>query len=89
MTDFTTDIELGKRYKDGQTGIEGTATSVHFYQYACERVAIEAVIEGKIEEYYFDAPRLTCMDTDEQVTMQPGKTGGPQRSVPSRSPRSR
>lgn len=82
MTTFNTDIILGDKYKDTQTGIEGTAISVHFYQYACERVAIEAVIEGKIEEYYFDAPRLEHKETGAKVEVQDGKTGGPHRGVP-------
>ena len=82
MTTFTTDIVLGDKYEDKQTGIKGTAISVHFYQYACERVAIEAVIEGKIEEYYFDAPRLAHIDSGEQVKLHEDKTGGPQRGVP-------
>lgn len=40
---FKSDIKLGERYKDTQTGIEGTATAVSFYQYGCERVNLEAV----------------------------------------------
>lgn len=78
---FKTDIILGERYRDEQTGIEGTATSVHFYQFACERIAIEAVIKGKIEEYYFDAPRLIHLDSGKRATTT--LTGGPQRGVPS------
>lgn len=72
---YGSDIELGKRYQDPQTGIEGTATGIGFYQYACERVTIECVIAGKIEEYVFDAPRLQTMDTAERARAQ--RTGGP------------
>ena len=74
-TKYETDIVLGERYVDKQTGIEGTATAVHFYQYGCERVNLEAVVEGKIEEYAFDAPRLTHKATDRQATTT--RTGGP------------
>lgn len=74
-TKYETDIVLGERYVDKQTGIEGTATAVHFYQYGCERVNLEAVVEGKIEEYSFDAPRLTHKGTDRQATTT--RTGGP------------
>lgn len=81
MTTFQTDVQLGERYSDEQTGIEGTAVSIHFYQFACERVAIETVIEGKIIEYYFDAPRLTHVESGKVVKVK--KTGGPDRSVPS------
>lgn len=82
MTTFETDIVLGDKYKDEQTGIEGTAISVHFYQFACERVDIEAVIEGKIVEYFFDAPRLSHVASGKKVEVQDGKTGGPDRAVP-------
>jgi hypothetical protein len=41
---FETDIDLGEKYLDPQTGIQGTATSIHFYQYACERVTLEVVL---------------------------------------------
>lgn len=75
---YTTDIELGKRYVDPQTGIEGVATSVTFFQYACERVAIEAVIRDKIEEYVFDAPRLESVETRERARgTRPGGPGAP------------
>lgn len=71
---YQSDIELGKRYLDKQTGIEGVATAVAFYQFACERVTIETVVAGKIEEYTFDAPRLTNMETSE--TARATRTGG-------------
>lgn len=73
---YGSDIELGKRYKDPQTGIEGTATAVTFYQYACERVNLEVVIRDKIEEYAFDAPRLeSVIPPKERARAQ--RTGGP------------
>jgi hypothetical protein len=65
---------LGVKYRDTQTGIEGTATAVTFYQFGCERVALEAVIAGKIEEYGFDAPRLRTVETDQPVRQH--RTGG-------------
>lgn len=81
MTSFKSDIVLGDKYEDKQTGITGTAVSVHFYQFACERVALEVVNNGKIQEYFFDAPRLTHTVTGKAAEVT--KTGGPQRSVPS------
>lgn len=81
---YETDIRLGERYRDGQTGIEGTATAVTFYQYGCERVQIEAVVAGKIEEYGFDAPRLTHVAT--QVRAVSTGTGGPERAASTRRP---
>lgn len=74
---YESDIILGDRYVDKQTGIEGTATAIHFYQYGCERVSLEAVVEGKIEEYGFDAPRLTHKATNRQATTT--RTGGPEK----------
>jgi hypothetical protein len=81
---YATDVELGKRYRDPQTGIEGVATAVTFYQYACERVTIETVIAGKIEEYVFDAPRLVAVDTGERARAT--RTGGAREPVPARGP---
>jgi len=72
---FESDIKLSERYVDKQTGIEGTATGVFFYQHGCERVNIETVVEGKILEYTFDAPRLTHVATNQQATTT--RTGGP------------
>lgn len=81
---YRTDIILGDRYVDKQTGIRGTATSVCFFQHSCERVVLEAVIEGKIEEYQFDAPRLTHEKTD--VTATTVRPGGPGRTATGRDP---
>ncbi|QIN79641.1 hypothetical protein GBA65_15150 [Rubrobacter marinus] len=76
-TQYGSDIVLGERYRDEQTGIEGTAISVHFYQHACERVALELVVDRKIEEYVFDAPRLTHIESGKKAETE--KTGGPDR----------
>lgn len=74
---YETDIVLGERYKDSQTGIEGVATAVTFHQFGCERVMIEAVVGGKIEEYGFDAPRLTRLGAEKPARLR--GTGGPER----------
>lgn len=76
---YETDIRLGERYIDKQTGIEGTATAVTFYQFGCERVSLENVTRGEIKDYGFDAPRLTHVAT--QQTAQTTRTGGPDRGV--------
>lgn len=74
---YRTDIKLGERYRDDQTGVEGVAVSVGFFQHACERVTLERVsdFDRKIEEYTFDAPRLTHVTTG--LTARATKTGGP------------
>jgi hypothetical protein len=76
-TKYESDIVLGERYRDEQTGIEGVATIISFFQHACERVSLELVVDGKIEEFTFDSPRLTRVSTGERATAE--KTGGPDR----------
>ena len=76
---YRTDVRLGERYRDAQTGITGTATAVTFHQHGCERVGIETVIDGKIEEYAFDAPRLVHVETERPVTAV--RVGGPAKGV--------
>lgn len=76
---YGSDIKLSERYRDPQTGIEGVATSIHFYQYACERVTLEVMVQGKLEEYTFDAPRLERVATGERA--RAARTGGPGGSV--------
>ena len=78
-SDFKSDIILGEQYSDEQTGLVGTATSIHFYQHACERVTIEFLKkDGELQELSFDAPRLTRVKTGVQATTK--KTGGPERA---------
>jgi hypothetical protein len=72
---YRTDIKLGEKYEDKQTGIKGIATAVIFYQHGCERVDLETVVAGKIESYGFDAPRLTHVET--QKVASTTRTGGP------------
>lgn len=88
-TTYKSDIILGERYRDPQTGIEGVATSAHFYQYACERIVLEFVKpDGELQENTFDAPRLESVKTGKRAEVT--KTGGPgsvherSRPVPSR-----
>jgi hypothetical protein len=77
---YETDIVLGEKYRDEQTGYEGVATSIHFYQHACERVAIESYDERQkqVREIVFDAPRLTHIATGKVAKVT--KTGGPARA---------
>lgn len=76
---YESDIVLGERFYDEQTGIEGVAISVTFFQYGCERVALETVKDDKIEEYCFDAPRLTRVKTGKRA--EADTTGGPSRTA--------
>lgn len=72
---YKSDIKLGEKYRDDQTGIEGTATAIVFFQHGCERVDIELVVNGEIKTYSFDAPRLTHVETGKVATTT--RTGGP------------
>lgn len=73
MVSYESQIELGKKYRDTDTGFEGTASSVHFYEHACERVNLKTLSEGKVIECSFDAPELESVDTGKKVeTKRPG-----------------
>lgn len=76
-TKYDSDIILGERYRDEQTGYEGVATSVTFFQHACERVCIENYDAGRkeVKEAMFDAPRLTHVSSGRKATTE--RTGGP------------
>lgn len=77
MSTYTSDVVMGDVYVDDQTGFEGVATAVSFYQYACERVLLEAYDPERrtVKEIMFDAPRLRHQETSQLVTST--KTGGP------------
>ena len=88
-TEYKSDIILGERYIDKQTGYEGVATSVSFFQHACERVCIETFDKGRqsVIESVFDAPRLTHVRT--QKVAKTEKTGGPLMPSPQRGSNAR
>lgn len=81
---YKSDIKLGERYADDQTGYEGVATSVTFYQHACERVCIENYDANRkeVKEAIFDAPRLRHIRSGRVPTVD--KTGGPGMPNPQR-----
>jgi hypothetical protein len=73
---YESDIVLGDRYRDTQTGLEGVATSLYFFQYGCERVNLEIVTPGgEIKDYGFDAPRLEHALSGDRATAR--RSGGP------------
>lgn len=87
---YRSDIVLGEKYRDEQTGIVGVVTSLHFYQHACERVTLERVSDktGELQEHAFDAPRLVAVDRPEEPVRQQ-RTGGPARTGETRTVPSR
>lgn len=64
MPDYTSDIVLGAKYRDGQTGMEGTAVVLLFHQHSCERVVLESpTVEGDDLRFFeFDAVRLENLE---------------------------
>lgn len=79
-TTFKTDIVLGEKYRDAQTGFVGHATAVYFFQHGCERVQLKALIQGELKEYVFDAPELESVATGLRATSP--RTGGPHDRTP-------
>lgn len=81
MTSYRSDIVLGERYLDAQTGYEGVATGVSFFQHACERICLEAFDSTRkmVVEQIFDAPRLTAVSNGKKATST--KTGGPRDTI--------
>lgn len=80
---YDSDVELGRKYRDQQTGFEGVATSVTFFQHGCERVSLEAYDAGRkeIKVEIFDSPRLIDIVTDVRASSDiPGGPG----AVPTR-----
>jgi hypothetical protein len=79
QTHYKSDIKLGERYRDEQTGFEGVATSIYFFQHACERVNIETYDPERreVKEQVFDAPRLTHVASGQRASTT--RTGGPAR----------
>ena len=83
MNQYPSDIILGDKYQDEQTGIEGVATAAHFYQHACERITLEFIHPQRgLQELTFDAPRLKSLKTGKVAKVK--KTGGPARAGESR-----
>jgi hypothetical protein len=79
-TNYKSDIVLGEKYTDTQTGYEGTAILVTFFQHGCERVTLESYDADRkeIKEMTFDSPRLKSVKTG-KVAETP-RTGGPDKS---------
>lgn len=75
---YESEIIMGDTYRDKQTGVQGIATAVTFFQHACVRVDLEVVNNGDIKLYGFDAPRLEHVSSaSEPPKTERAKTGGP------------
>lgn len=78
--------ELGERYLDPQTGIEGVAVARTEHQHGCARVLLEYTNDGKIEEVAFDEPRLVRAGSNQPAAPDEARPGGPKPS-PARTAR--
>jgi hypothetical protein len=81
MPRYSSDVKLGERYRDDQTGFKDVATAVYFFQHACERVTLEAydAERKEVKEQTFDAPRLTHIASGKTATTP--RPGGPARET--------
>ena len=62
MENDESQIELGTKYRDRVTGFEGTAVARHSYLHGCTRITLQAMQDGDLKEYTFDAPSLQALD---------------------------
>lgn len=76
--EYRSDIRLGDKYRDSVTGVEGTATSLHFFKNSCERVVLTYVNKGLVQDASFDAVDLVHVETAEPVVAE--RPGGPERT---------
>jgi len=81
-------ITLGKSYYDTVTGFEGVATARCEYITGCAHVQLEALVDDKPTEAWFDLTRL--VPQGEKPEDVPGwessrRTGGPATHPPRRS----
>lgn len=82
---YKSEVKLGKRYRDTDTGFEGVAGSVTFYQHGCERVVLKGTnLQGELKEYSFDVPEVELVETGERLKVLEEKTGGPHDRAPMR-----
>lgn len=72
---YETGVETGVRYKDGGTGFEGVAISVHFYEHGCPRATLRRLNNGLVVEHTFDAPGLVRADEGQQAGFQVADDG--------------
>lgn len=67
MTRYVADIELGKKYKDIDTGYEGVADRITFARNATPRVALIRLSSstGEPVTHWFDTPQVQLIDGQE------------------------
>lgn len=73
--EYTSDITLGSRYRDKNTGLEGQAVMIEFHLHQCERVVIEFVKDGDLKQYVIDAVRLELVKEAAEEYVKPSSGG--------------
>jgi len=58
MTDYISQVELGKLYKDRRTGLEGHAVAVAFQPHGCVEICLEYMKDGEPKRIYMNELRL-------------------------------
>ena len=82
MTIVETNIEMGKMYKDKNSGFKGIAVCLSKWQYGCLRIGLQPQVkeDGKLEEtQFFDEESI------ENIVPIKKETGGPS-PFPKRNP---
>ena len=84
---YESQIILGRKYRHRRSGTEGWATSITFFENACERVILESYERNKLTGKLtttesFDSVELVDAETGDDVST--AKPGGPEREIASR-----
>lgn len=73
--DYTSEVTVGGKYRDKNTGVEGQAVMIEFHLHSCERVVLEFVKDGELKQYVFDAVRLELVEEPEEAYVKPSSGG--------------
>lgn len=60
MKQISSNVKLGRHYRDLATDFTGSATGVHITT-AGERVCLETLADGKVVEQWFDVSRVVAL----------------------------
>lgn len=86
-TNSVNDSDLGLTWRDTITGYEGVAVGRTVWLHGCDRLVLQRMHDGKIDEEWFDVLRLELVPTAVDVAgvQQDSGRGGPQRDPSSRT----
>ena len=75
MPQYNSDIVLGEEYEHAKLELKGIASAIYFFQHACERVTLQYINDGELQEATFDSLELRHVETQAPVVSE--KKGGP------------